>query len=72
MSSHTYFHPEGKIEQVKIALNSADLYEAALNLLSLFKVKAQHRCLSQIPIIVHKVLQGRDSPFLLLKSMSDL
>lgn len=72
MSSHTYFHPEGKIEQVKIALNSADLYEAALNLLSLFKVKAQHRCLSQSPIIVHKVLQGRDSPFLLLKSMSDL
>lgn len=36
MSSHTDFHPEGKIEQVKTALSSAHLYEVALNLLGLF------------------------------------
>lgn len=36
MSSHTCFYPEGKIEQVKVALSSADMYEAALNLLGLF------------------------------------
>lgn len=36
MSSHTYFYPEGKTEEVKIALSSFDLYEAALNFLGLF------------------------------------
>lgn len=41
MSSRTYFHPEGKIEQVKIALNSADLHEAALNLLGLFNERSE-------------------------------
>ena len=41
MSSHTYFYPERKIEQVKIALSSADLYEAALNLLGLFNERIE-------------------------------
>lgn len=36
MSSHTYFYPEGKIEVVKIALSSADLYEVVLNFVGLF------------------------------------
>lgn len=36
MSSHTDFYPGGKIGQVKIALSSANLYEAALHLLGLF------------------------------------
>lgn len=36
MSPHTQFYPERKTEQVTIALSSADLYEAALNLLDLF------------------------------------
>lgn len=41
MSSHSYFYPEGKIEQVKIALCSADLFEAVLNLLGLFNERIE-------------------------------
>lgn len=41
MSSHTYFYPEGKVGWVKIALSSADLYEAVLNLLDLFNDRTE-------------------------------
>jgi len=68
MSSHTYFYPEGKVEQVKISLSSADLYEAGLNLLGLFRLKAQCSCLSPSPVIVPNVLQGIDTPFLVKRT----
>lgn len=41
MPSHTYFYPEGKTEQVKIALSSFDLDEAALHFLGLFNERIE-------------------------------
>lgn len=66
MPSHTYFYPEGKTEQVKIALSSFDLDEAALNFLGLFNERIESPVQLPVsdPIIVHNVLQGRDSLFL--------
>lgn len=73
MSSHTGFYPEGQIEQVKIALSSGSLYEAALNSLELFNehIESPVQCLPQSPVIVHGVLQGRVTP-LLGRRTSDL
>lgn len=66
MPSHTYFYPEGKTEQVKIALSSFDLDEAALHFLGLFNERIESPVQLPVsdPIIVHNVLQGRDSLFL--------
>lgn len=41
MPSHTYLYPEGKTEQVRIALSSFDLDEAALNFLGLFNERIE-------------------------------